>query len=427
MLSCPVPRFLRAACLASALAGLALPAVCAAAAPPPEPPAGLTLAEAVRLAVERAPQLDASRAAVDAATQKWRRAGRLPDPMLAIGVDNLPVIGTDAFDPDADSMTEKTLGLRQDLPARARRVAERTAASRAVELARSEVAAGRLAVARSAANAWISLWAAQREIEAFDALRDQARLAARLARARVAGGAPVVDALAAEAAVLDLDGEAALAEGSAGVARAEFSRWIGPGSGAIAPSAPDFGRAPRPVDAALAALDAHPALRTAAARVASAAAAVDVARAGRHPDWNVSASYGQRAGFSDMLMLEVGVSLPLFARNRQVPDIAARTADQRAALAAEEALRRELTAQVEATYARWDALRRLVAAHVQALGLLHARSAAALASYRTGGDLRAWLDARRDEAAAHRTHAGHLADLGRAWVDLAYLFEEPIP
>jgi len=424
----PIPRpFLRAACLATALAGFALPAVCAVAASPPETPAGITLADAVRLAVERAPQLEASRAAVDAATQELHRAGRLPDPMLAVGVDDLPITGADAFDPDADAMTQKTFGLRQDLPARARRTAERRAATRTVELARSEVTSERLGVARSAANAWITLWAAGREIAAFDALRDQAQLAARLARARVAGGGPVVDALAAEAAVLDLEGEAALAQGSAGEARSELQRWIGDDAFSIATTTPDFDRAPRPIEAALAALDEHPALRTAAARVASAAAAVDVARAGRHPDWSVAASYGQRSGFSDMLMLEVGVSLPLFSRNRQAPGIAARTAGQRAARADEEALRRELTAQVRAAYARWGGLRRLVAAHAQALGLLHQRSEVALASYRAGGELRPWLDARRDEATAHRTHAIHLADLGRAWVELTYLFEDSTP
>ena len=33
----------------------------------------------------------------------------------------------------------------------------------------------------------------------------------------------------------------------------------------------------------------------------------------------------------------------------------------------------------------------------------------------------------RDEAAAHRDHALQQAELGRAWVELAYLFEEPTP
>ena len=387
----------------------------------------LTLAEAARRAVEFAPQLEASRAAIEAASQDLHRAGRLPDPMLSIGFDSLPVSGADAFDFDADSMTEKTIGLRQALPARAKRAAQRRAAARTVELAQVDAEVARLAVARAAANAWVDVWSAKREIEALGSLRAQAQLAARLTRARVAGGSSALDALAAEAGVLEIDSEVAAAEGAAGEALAGLRRWIGDDAVTIAASAPDFGRAPRPEGAALAALDTQPSLRSAGAKVASAIAAVEEARAERRPDWDLTASYGQRSGFDDMLMLEVGVSLPLFAGNRQAPGIAARAAEQRAARAAEESLRLELTARVRAAYARWEALRRQVSIHEQVLKLARDRSIAALASYRAGGELRPWLDARRDEATAHRAHAQHLAGLGRAWVELAFLFEETTP
>lgn len=387
----------------------------------------LTLADAVRRAVESAPQLEASRATVEAASQELRRAGSLPDPMLTIGFDSLPVSGADAFDFDADAMTEKTVGLRQSLPARARRAAARSVAERSVELAQVDAGVARLDVARAAAGAWVDAWSAQRELEALGSLREQAQLAARLTRARIAGGGSTLDALAADAGVLEVDSEIAAAQGASGEAMAELRRWVGDGPIAIATTAPGFDRAPRPEGAALAQLDSVPALRSAEASVASAAAAVEAARAERRPDWDLSASYGQRSGFSDMLMVEVGVSLPLFARSRQGPGIAARAAEQRAALAARESLRLELTARIRAAYARWEGLRRQVSLHEQVLRLAHDRSTAALAAYRAGGDLRPWLDARRDETGAHRAHAQHLAGLGRAWVDLAYLFGEPTP
>ena len=387
----------------------------------------LTLAEAARRAVEFAPQLEASRATIEAAAEDLRRAGRLPDPMLAIGFDSLPVSGADAFDFDADSMTQKTIGLRQALPARAKRAAQRRAAARNVELAQLDAEVERLDVARAAASAWVDVWSARREIEALGSLRTQAQLAARLTRARVAGGGSVLDALAAEAGVLEVDSEVAAAEGTAGEALAELRRWIGDEAVTIAASAPDFDRAPRPEGEALAILNRQPLLRSAGAKVASAVAAVDEARAERRPDWDFTASYGQRSGFDDMLMFEVGVSLPLFAGNRQAPGIAARPAEQRAARASEEGLRLELTARIRAAYARWEALRRQVSIHEQVLKLARDRSAAALASYRAGGELNPWLDARRDESTAHRAHAQHLAGLGRAWVELAYLFGETTP
>ncbi|MGE3665335.1 MAG: TolC family protein [Steroidobacteraceae bacterium] len=404
-----------------AIAWLALPVRTAAAA------GGLTLADAVRRAVENAPQIEAGRAAIEAASQDLRRAGRLPDPMLAIGIADLPVSGRDAFDPDADAMTEKTIVLQQGVPARAKRAAQRAVATRAVELAMAEAGGTRLDVERAAANAWVGAWSAARELEALGALRAQAQLALRLTRARAAGGGSALDVLAAEAAVLDLDGETAAAEGASGEALAELQRWVGDGTHSVATDAPDFGRAPLAEAAALTAVDRQPALQAAAARTAAADAALDAARAGRRPDWNVAASYGQRSGFDDMLMLEVGVSLPFFTRDRQGPDIAARRAEQQGALARQESLRRELAARIRAGYSKWEGLRRQVEAHDQVLRLAGDRSAAALASYRAGGELRAWLDARRDEVLTHRSHAQHRAALGRAWVELAYLYGEQAP
>src|SRR3546814_17617307 len=91
------------------------------------------LDEAIRMAVERAPMLDARRAQVEAARQESRRAGALPDPMLTVGIDNLPVTGPDAFDPAADFMTMKRIGIRQEIPAGANSDARRDLAPRAVD------------------------------------------------------------------------------------------------------------------------------------------------------------------------------------------------------------------------------------------------------------------------------------------------------
>ena len=61
-------------------------------------------------------------------------------------------------------------------------------------------------IRRASANAWIALWAAQREHALLLELRSQADLVAITAKARVRGGsASVSDALAARAAELELD------------------------------------------------------------------------------------------------------------------------------------------------------------------------------------------------------------------------------
>jgi len=62
--------------------------------------------------------------------------------MLTVGVDNLPVTGADAFDPTADFMTMKKIGLRQDVPARAKREARRTRRRAIVERSSVTVRSG---------------------------------------------------------------------------------------------------------------------------------------------------------------------------------------------------------------------------------------------------------------------------------------------
>ena len=384
----------------------------------------LTLPEAIRLASERAPMLDARRSGVLAAQEEAARAGALPDPMLMVGIDNLPVTGSDAFDTRADDMTMKKIGLRQEIPSRAKRTARQSLAAREIDEAQAQSQAEVLAVRRATAEAWIAVWTAQHELMALEKLREQAALAAKVSKARVAsGGEPASDALATEAAMLELDNRIEAARAEKAAAQAGLARWLGDATVEISDTAPNFDSLPVSEAQLLTAVDRVGALLPATAQVESAAAAVDVARADKHPDWSVGASYGQRAGErSDMLMFEVGIGLPLFPRNRQDRGIAAREADYQAALATREDLRRQEAAQISTSIARWEGLKRQVALHENSLlPLAHDRSTTTLAAYRAGGDLQPWLNARRDELDAHLAHAEHLGELGRAWAALAFL------
>lgn len=384
----------------------------------------LSLDRAMRLAVERAPMLEARSARVEAARQDWRRSGRLPDPMLMVGIDDLPVSGSDAFDPAADAMTMRRIGIRQDLPARAERAARRSLAANTIVEAQAAGQAEMLAVRRSAAEAWIGLWAAQQELDELVALREQTGLASRLAQARVAGGTdPAADALAAEAAVLELENRIEAARAAHTAAQAELARWIGTDMSGVTAETPDFSSLPVPEAELQASLDRLGPLLPITARLETTAAAVDLARAEKRPDWSVAASYGERnGGGSGLLMLEVAIQLPLFTGNRQDRDVAARQADYQAALASREAARREQMATIRGQVARWESLRRQVEREDNALlPLLRDRSATALAAYRAGAPVRPWLDARGDELEALIEHARRTGELGRAWAALAFL------
>jgi outer membrane protein TolC len=393
-------------------------------------PASLTLREAIRIALARAPSIEAAQAGVLAAREEAARAGALPDPMLTVGIDNLPVTGADAFDPNADFMTMKKIGLRQEIPSGAKREARRSLAASEVDQARAREQATQLGVRRSTADAWIDLWAAGNELAALEALRTQAGLAVELAKARVAGGgASVGDALATQAAALELDNTIEAARATQAAAQAGLARWVGDVPADVGREAPSFDALPHDQAQLLATIDRIGPLLASATEVETAARAIDVARAERRPDWTMGAAYGQRSGGrDDMLMIEVGIGLPWFTRNRQDRGIAAREADYQAAVATREDLRQQAAAEIRVGVARWAGLKRQVALHEDALlPLAHDRSTTALAAYRAGGPLQPWLDARRDELAVHLAHATHLGELGHAWAALAFLLPVDAP
>lgn len=389
----------------------------------------LTLADAVRLAGARPLRVQAQDAAVAAAEADASAAGALPDPMLFVGIENLPVTGGDAFDPTVDDMTMKRVGVRQEFPAGAKRSARRSFALREVDVARAQAVAGALDVRRAAADAWVAVWAVEHEVHALEQLREQSRLAAKLARARTSGGAgSMAEALAAEAAGLELDNRLEEAKARRDAGLAALRRWV-PGAQAVAMQDPNFDALPFTQAQLQARLDELAPLLGDSARVEKAAAAVDVARAEKRSDWSLTASYGQRdRDRSDMLSIEVGIALPWFQRGRTDSGVLAREAEYRQSLAMRDDERRALAADIEAAYARWEALKRQVSLHEdRLLPIARDRSAAALAAYRAGGELQPWLDAREAELEVHRSHAEHLGELGHAWAALAFLVPEATP
>lgn len=394
----------------------------------PKPP--LTLDVALERAVQASPRLQARASAVAAIEAEASRAGALPDPMLMVGIDNLPVTGGSAFDPSVDEMTMRRVGVRQSFPASAKRDARRAVASRQVGEARAQATVERLAVQRETADAWVDAWAWQRGVLALESLQEQASLVARLARERVASGTgTVAEALAAEAAALALDIRIDQARAEREAALASLRRWVPGATEVSAQERPEFGALAVGREQLLARADELAPVLGHTARAETAAAAVDAARAETRLDWSVSASYGQRGrDRSDMLSVELAVPLPLFAGSRQDRGTLAREFEYRQAVALRDDQRRIMVASVESAHARWTSLRRQVALHEdQLLPVARDRSSAALASYRAGGGLQAWLDARQAELDIHRSHAEHLGELGHAWAALNFLLPESAP
>jgi outer membrane protein TolC len=386
----------------------------------------LSLAAATQIAAVRAPQVQAQLLREQAARHDAARAGRLPDPQLTAGISNLNATGPQAFSASADSMTMRTIGLMQEIPSHPKREAEKAVANAGVQLSAADVLTVRLAVKQATAGAWVRLWAAQTEWKQLQDLHEQFALAVQLAKARLRGGpGNATDVLAARAAVVELDNRITAVDAEIAAARAALQRWLGDDAGGALAEAPDFSTLPAPPAQLLHDLDRQGPLLGWGAREDQAQAQLDLAKAGKRPNWSVGVVYGSRIHLPDMIGIEVGVSLPLFPGNRQDQDISARYAERDAVKDEHEDARRAQREAVAAGLAAWQGYDKQVNTYRdQLLPLATDRSRTALAAYRGGGSLQPWLEARRDEIDTRVAYAQALAAWGTAWAQLAYLLPE---
>ena len=371
-------RVRRRLLLAIGAAALAIGAVLPASADP------LTFDEALALAVRQAPSLRARSLDVDARRSGVIPAGQLPDPKLTFGFDNFPVSGPPAFTFGGDEMTMARVGVSQDLPNLAKRRARTGLATADLGVAEAVQMAEARRVRVATALAWIDLAYAERRLATLDSILVELRELVSAATSAVASGtARPAQALEVRQAIAGLEGKRSELAAEVARARATLARWTGDPNPQIEGALPEFVIDPAALRAGI---DRHPDLAIAAARTRQSEAGIDVARAGKRPDWSFDLSYQRRyPRYGDMVSVGVTVDLPLFSRRRQDPLIAASTSAAGAARADQEDLRRALAADLEAGLAdhamhheQW------MRARDELLPLARQRAELELASYSAG-------------------------------------------
>lgn len=383
----------------------------------------LTLQAAVQQGVAQAPALMAHHAHVASMHEEAARAGRLPDPTLDFGVNNFPVTAPGAFSLRSDTMTMRTIGVTQTIPSRAARGADRQRAEAEIQSADAEGLDTTRSIQEQVADAWIELWATQQKRTLLLELHDESELAVKIAQAQLRGGdGNASDALATRAETATLDNQLDAVNADIAAAQAALQRWLGQAVANLG-DAPDFGQLPVAPERLAQTIDQQAPMQMWQAREQVAQAELDQARASKHPDWNVSFQYGKRAPYlSDMVMIQVGVTLPLFTRNRQDRSISAKEEQWDAAQEAHEDARRAQREMVTRAVASWQGWGRQIQRYQDTLlPLDRDRTKTALAAYRGGGALQPWLDARRDEIQQRLNYADALAARARLWASLAYL------
>ncbi len=369
-------------------------------APPPTDPPALTFDRALALSQERAASLAARGSALSSARFEQTASGRLPDPRLVVGIDNLPVSGPDAYSVSSDFMTMRRIGLMQEMPNAAKRLAQSNLAQARVDREQAMLRAEELAVRRETAVAWLTLYYAERRLAAFAAVEHESRVLQDTIAARVSSSQALpADALMARQDALMLADRRDELGRDIAKSRAALRRWIG--DAAAAPLAGD-----PPVWSASAEhireqLPHHAELSVFEPMKQMAQAEAQEAQADERGDWGWELVYSKRnPAYGDMVSFQLSFDLPLWSGTNQTPKRHAREQALARVQAEEADLLRRHAAEVDAQLAELDATERARdRLERSGLPLAEQRAALVLASYQSGrGDLAGVLSARRDLA-----------------------------
>ncbi len=386
----------------------------------------LTLAEAQQIAAARSQQLLAQDALTTAAREQAVAAAQLPDPVLKLGIDNLPVNGEDRFSLTNDFMTQRRIGLMQEIPRAEKRQLRAERFERDARRAQAQRQFTLANVQRDTALAWLDRYYIQAQRELVSQQVEEAQLQVQAADVAFrTGRGSQADAFAARAAMLALQDRLQQVDQQLRNATLALARWVGtteaqrPVSGQ-----PPWESPPAGSPIAIEHLEQHPDLQAVAAEIGAAQTDARLAQANKTSDWSVEASYSQRGpAYSNMVSLGVSIPLQWDQQNRQDRELAAKLAQVAEAQARYEDLLRSHEAEVRGWLNDWQTGReRLDRYRNELIPTARQRSEAALTAYRSGkSDLAAVLVARRDEIDARMQALSLEMETARSWAQLNFL------
>jgi outer membrane protein TolC len=392
--------------------------------------ASLTLAEAQRLALERSHQLAADDMAAASAREMAAAAGQLPDPVLKLGVDNLPADGADRFSLNKDFMTMRRIGVMQEITSADKRQLRADRYQREAEKNLAEKALNTADIQRDTALAWLNRYYTEAMAAVIAEQGAQVRLEMQAAEAAYrAGRGSQADVFAARSALAAFDDRRSDFERRIRSTRIMLMRWAG-----------EAGRAPLAGEPAidtlrldLANLDTHlahhPQIAVLGRREEIAETEAKLARANEKADWSVELAYQQRGpAYSNMVSIGVSIPLQWNRKNRQDRELASKLAlVEQAKAERDEALRAHI-AETRSMIDEWQNGRERIARYRRELiPLANERTAATLTAYRGGkAGLNEVLAARRNELDVRLQALQLEADTARLWAQLNFLFPEDL-
>ncbi len=406
-------------------------------------PLGAQQALSVRAAVDMAwdqdPWLSGSRLRQAALADDAVAAGALPDPVVSLGVANLPI---DTFDFNQEAMTQFKVGVSQMLPRGDSLTLSRQrlqVLGNQQQVQRSE---RRAQLALAVSGLWLSAWQAQQSMELIRQDRVLFVDLVEIVQSSYASGlvqARQQDVIRARLELTRLDDRLAVLQERYDSAVGELGRWLDAESRNVVIAAPApalsllmepprEGTGAADVEWLSTALSRHPAIGDIDQNIAVSELAIDLARQKYKPQWGINAGYGYREdgphGVDRPDFFSVGVSfdLPLFTSSRQDRELRAAEARAGASRTDKALMLRQLRAGFDAQWARLAQLdRRLALYNEQLLVQLHDQAEVALSAYTADeGDFSEAVRARIDELNARVEALALTVERQRAIAQLNY-------
>src|SRR5258706_1732311 len=384
--------------------------------------APITLDAALQAATDRSASMQAAQASVSASSEAAVKAGQLPNPMLAAGVDNLPINGSQGFTIGQNILTMRRIGVEQEWVSPEKRRLRSTLANQVVDRERAGFLAQLVNVRQQTATAWLNAAYAKKAMSLQQELVGHMthELAATQASYRGAK-ASASDVAQAQLMLAQTQDQLLKAQQTLQTALISLSRWTAGTVTDVAgePPAPQSVVASLPPDQLR---EVEPALVTASADMRVADADTAVANSNRSTNWTWNVSYLQGGGASRFVSVGVSIPLPINRKNVEDRDAAEKAQlGTRARLMYEDA-QRQVEADIRTRSATLASGReRITSLTGSLLPAADQRVQLAAAAYKTGtGSLADTFAARRAQLDAQLQVLDLRRDVSQTWAQLEY-------
>jgi len=387
------------------------------------------LAALVAEAAERNPDVQAARREAAAVRSRIAPAGALDDPMLEVGVLNLP---TPSFSFRREDMTMKMIGLTQRLPYPGKRALRRDLAEAEAQAVEQNLQELVNRVRRDVKVAYFDLGFTEASLRLVERNRQALEQFLSIAEARYGvGQSTQADVLKAQTQVSKMLEELIKLGRERPTLEAELNRAAGRGSAPRTVS-PGPARARevslRPEELRAAARANRPQLLAQQRMMDRSMKALDLARKDYYPDFDVRLSYGQRDSTQDMrredmISFTVAINLPIWRESKREPRVAEAEEMRDQASAMYQARLNELDAMLRQQMVAAEQTLKSVRLYESAL-LPQAKltADASLSAYRVGRvDFFTLLDSRMTVFNAEIGYAASLAAYNKALAEVEFL------